>query len=189
MTSFRAGSMHRIVPAASHGTASIVHDAPDEFTRLRASLAGQPLESEKYTRLLIAEQVWMTDAEFEYRSNLRAIWEAHGDVLIAGLGIGFILPPILARPNVSSVTVVERNADVIDLVAPYFPKVKVVHADAYQWEPPRRSFDYIYFDIWKNVPNSDNMKEIRALKLRYRSALRKGGKTAAWCEDYARGRR
>lgn len=189
MTRFSPGSMSVVLPSGKHGAAEVLHDTPSPMQRLRAGINGMSLDCDTYTRLLIDGRLWMTDAEFEYRSNIGVVVEARGDVLIAGLGIGFILPPILARKEVSSVTVLERSADVIALVSPHFPKVKVIHADAHQWEPPKRSFDLIYFDIWADVPNSDNLKEIKALKLRYRSALRKGGRTAAWCEDHARSRR
>lgn len=189
MSEFSAGMMHKVIPPAEVGAARIIHDSPDKFTRLRASLARQPLNCDTYTRLLINGELWMTDAEYELATNYDAVRSARGDVLIAGLGIGFILRPMLAKPEVSSVTVIERSADVIALVSPHFPAVKVIEADAYAWEPPSKAFDFIYFDIWPNVPNADDLADIKALKTRYRKALRKGGKSAAWCESIARGGR
>jgi spermidine synthase len=88
----------------------------------------------------------MSDTNMERRSNWQVKDNAHGRVLIAGLGIGMILHPILdptraiisrrageALQPVEHVTVVELNQDVIDLVAPslarYGDRVTIVKAD------------------------------------------------------------
>lgn len=186
MTDFLPGRMSAVIPQGTVGRASIVHDSPDQFMRLRAAMAGMPLNEEKYARLLIDGSVWMTDAEYEWRTNQSAVSAAVGDVLIAGLGIGFILRPMLAKAGVSSITVIERDADVIALVAPHFPSVRVIEADAYTWTPPKKAFDCVYLDIWQNVPNADDWEDIKRLKRKYRAALRKGGWIAAWCEWKAR---
>ena len=183
---FMPGTMHLVVPTGKHGEAEIVHESPDRFTRLHGAIHGQPLECNKYTRLVIGGTLWMTDAEFEWRTSLTAVRKMRGDVLIIGLGIGFILSPIYRRRDISSVTVIEKSADVILLVAPCFPGVTVIEADAYKWTPPKCAFDVIYFDIWPNIPNADDWADIKKLKRKYRSALRTGGWIAAWCEDYAR---
>lgn len=187
----RPGTLHRILPPGQVGRAKIVHDSPDLLTRARAERDGQPLRAKKYTRLIVDGTLWMTDAEFECMTNLRVVEWAAGDVLIAGLGIGLILQPLLDSPDVKSVTVLERSADVIALVGPRYehPKLTIVEADAYTWKPPATAYNLIYFDIWANVPNEDNKEEITALKKRYRPALKRCGKTLAWCEQYARRRR
>lgn len=184
------GTLHTLIPAGQVGAAEIVHDAPNALTRLRAARDGQPLHAERYTRLLIDGTLWMTDAEFECRTNRRVIEWAVGDVLIAGLGIGLILRPLLDSVEVKSVTVLERSADVIALVGPRYahPKLTIIEADVYTWTPPKRAYNLIYFDVWANVPNEDNKEEITGLKKRYRSALRRHGKTLAWCEEHTRRR-
>lgn len=185
----RAGTLHKTIPVSEHGAAKVVHDTPDEFTRLRARWEGMPLYAQTYTRLFVDGELWMTDAEFECQTNTDFVRNAQGDVLIAGLGLGLILAPVLEKPAVTSVTVIERSADVVALIGPLYqnPKLTIIKADIHEWQSPKKSFDFIYFDIWANVPNSDTKPEIQALKKRYRSALKKGGKTAAWCENY-RGR-
>lgn len=163
----------------------MVHDTPSDFERLRARMSGMPLYAQTYTRLFIDGRLWMTDAEFECWTNLKFIERAYGDVLIAGLGIGLVLRPLLDAEDVSSVTVLERSPDVIALIGPLYqhPKLTIVEADCHQWEPPKKAYNFIYFDIWPDVPNSDNRDEIRGLKKRYRSALKTSGRTLAWCED------
>lgn len=180
----RAGTLHTRIPEGEHGVVKVVHDTPDEFTRLRARWDGMPLYAQKYTRLFIDGELWMTDAEFECSTNRDFVHRASGDVLIAGLGIGLIVQPLLEKQQVRSITVLERSADVIALIGPLYqnPKLTIVHADVKEWQPPKKAYDFIYFDIWSNVPNEDNKPEIRALRKRYRSSLKKGGRSFAWCE-------
>lgn len=184
---FAPCSMSKIVPEGKFGRAEIVHDKPDVMTRLRAARDGMPLNGEIYTRLIVDGTLWMTDAEFEWRSNLEHVRRMRGDVLIAGLGIGFVLRPILSKSEVKSVTVIERDGDVISLVSPHFcsEKLSIIKADAYEWNPPSRAYDCIYLDIWSDVPNEDNAEEIRTLKKNYRPALRAKGWIAAWCQNRA----
>lgn len=184
----RAGTLHTRIPEGEQGAARVVHDRPDSLTRLRAQMSGIPLYAEKYTRLFIDGQLWMTDAEFEWRSNLGFVVNAYGDVLIAGLGIGLILQPLIDSPKVDSITVIERSADVIALIAPHYPspKLTVIEADAYTWTPPKQAYNIIYFDIWADVPDSDNREQITTLKKQYRAALKKGGRSFAWCEERTR---
>lgn len=183
----QAGSLHKQIPAGVLGVAKVVHDTPDGLTRMRAAMHGQALSAETYTRLFVDGQLWMTDAEFECRTNNAFVWEAKGDVLIAGLGLGLILNPVLKKESVTSVTVLEISPDVVAMIGPLYQhsKLTVIHADVKVWSLPKRSFDFIYFDIWADVPNSDNREEITALKRRYRASLKTGGRTRAWCEEYA----
>ena len=67
---------------------------------------------------------------------------AHGDVLIGGLGIGLIILAIQDNPEVHSITVIEKNQEVIDMVATQLPlneKVKIIQADVFLWKPLARS--------------------------------------------------
>ena len=184
----RAGTLHQRIPASSLGTARIVHDTLDEFTRLRAQWDGMPLYAQVYTRLFVDGELWMTDAEFECQTNYDIAYHSRGDILIAGLGLGLIIGPMLEREQVRSVTVLEKSPDVIALIGPHYDSLKltIIEADVHEWQPPKKAYDFIYFDIWADVPNSDNRAEITALKKRYRTALKAGGKTSAWCENRVR---
>lgn len=184
----KAGTLHTRVPMGEHGTARVVHDSPSDFERFRARRDGMPLYAETYTRLFINGETYMTDAEFECWTNAEFVKRAFGNVLIAGLGLGLIVQPLIEAVDVESITILEKNADVIALIQPLYshPKVSVIHADVHEWEPPKKTYHLVYFDIWPNVPNSDTLKEIRNLKQKYKASLAKGGRTMAWCEDLAR---
>lgn len=168
----------RRVPSGKIGKAAIIHDKPDRFTRLRAAINGFALDDRTHVRLVVGDTVYMTDAQFERRTNFNVVLKAKGDVLIAGLGIGLILDPIIEKAK--TVTVVEREADVITLVGRHFPKAQHVQADIFQWTPPKGAkWDTIYFDIWPDICE-DDLEEAKALRKRYRKYLRRGGWMGSW---------
>src|SRR5687768_6070987 len=172
-------TLHKRVPMAQVGSARVVHDSPDAFTRMRAARDGQPLNADTYTRLFVDGKLWMTDAEFECWTNADFVRRAFGDVLVAGLGLGLVLQPLLDSKVVETVTVLERSADVIALIGPIYSNAKltIIEADARKWEPPKKAYHFVYLDIWADVPNSDTLKDIAALKQRYRPSLKKHGRT------------
>jgi hypothetical protein len=135
-----------------------------------------------YATLHIDGRLWMSDTPYEARSNREFLSHARrGAVLVAGLGLGFILPPVLARPEVTSVTVVERSADVVALVGPSLadPKLRLVTADIDTWRPPRGTrYDTIYFDIWPNACE-DNLPHVARLHQAFKGYLNRAN-PAAW---------
>lgn len=166
------------IPEGKLGRAEVIHDTPTQGDRLAGLFSGQPLNREKYCRLKIDGRTYMTDAEFERRTNAEFMREAHGDVLIAGLGIGLILDPLFDRCD--SVTVVENNTDVIALVGPCYPKATIIQADIMQWKPPDGSaWDTIYFDIWPSF-GEDQVAEGRKLERRFRKYLKEDGYMQSW---------
>ena len=137
----------------------------------------------------------MSDTDYEMRTNIAAVKAAKGDVLIGGLGLGMIVMPIASKLTVRSVTVIERNKDVIACIEPSLrrsmngtsDKVSIVHGDVFAWKPERagRQFDFIYFDIWTDCC-VDDVKPRTALHVKYRRYLRVGGKVTSWEYDHLR---
>lgn len=122
-----------------------------------------------YARLKVGSTTMMSDTPMEQRTNLDFIHNAHGDVLIGGLGIGLIILAIQDNPEVSSITVLEANQNVIDAVKPQLPlndKVRIIFADAFKWNPDRK-FDCIYMDIWPYINSDIYRKEMVPLKRKY----------------------
>ncbi len=82
------------------------------------------------------------------------IWvtQRTGDVLIGGLGIGMVNIPLLASDDITSVTIIEKEQDVIDLVWEHCAKddrFTLIHADVNTWEIPEDShWDFAWFDTW-----------------------------------------
>lgn len=156
---------------------------------LRAIRNGTPfmqVSPGKYCRLLIRGRLVMSDTQMERRTNGSFVLAAKGHVLLFGLGIGLVLPPVLKKPEVISVTVVEKEPDVIGLVANKHKhrKLTVVQGDAETYEPTQR-FDTIYIDIWPELC-TDSLEQMAALKKRYRKWLNRPGWIACWSEPELR---
>ena len=68
-------------------------------------------------------------------TNMDFCCNAYGDVLIGGLGIGMIILAIQDKSKVKSITVIEKNQEVIDIIAPqlkFNDKVKIICADVFE---------------------------------------------------------
>jgi len=183
-------AMADIVPQGNRGQASVSHfqisSKEAEFSKLRAELnPGREVSvrSGRYCRLTVAGQTMMTDTPMEHNSNREFVQGAKGRVLIAGLGIGMVLVPLLKNPQVSHITVMEKSLDVIELVAPSFhqesDRLTILHQDCFDGCPKGLKFQTIYFDIWPTICG-DNWPEMRKLHRKYRSALEPAGWMGSW---------
>ncbi len=199
-------NMAEIIPEGKEGDAEIVHFQVSEddarATALRALLHGdgdEIVHPGRYCKLKIGDSLVMTDTEMERRSNLEIVTQARGNVLIAGLGLGMILVPILKKKEVEKVTVVEKNKNVLSLVAPHIyrhmpslatHKLRVVNDDIFEWVPvgARRSYDVIYFDIWSTM-NTDNLADMTKLRRRFAWWLKAGGWSGCWYQEELRARK
>ena len=77
-----------------------------------------PPDPGDYIRLLIDGQLYMSDTKFEYYTNREFLYNAHGDVMIAGLGIGLVIKnmmPKILDGTITSITIYEKYRDVIGL--------------------------------------------------------------------------
>lgn len=159
-------AMIDLVPEGRVGNAEVVHFDISDAAAMMESMRGQMTFSGRYAELRVYGQLVMSDTSYEKRSNYGVVLQARGHVLIAGLGLGMILHPILAKAYVESVTVVEISADVIELIRPTLPtdsRLTLVNADISTWRPPKGTkYDCIYFDIWPDIC-TDNLAEMRRL--------------------------
>lgn len=126
----------------------------------------------RYMRLRNAARgVVMSNTPMEVLTNREAYRNAHGKVLVNGLGLGMLLDGLLRKAEVQSVRVIEIDRDVIDLVAPRFAqhqKFEVVHADAFAYRPGKGEvFDYVWHDIWDDF-SRENIPQMKKLVARYR---------------------
>lgn len=149
------------------------------------------LEAGTYTNLCVSGSIMMSDTPMEQNTNEEFIWNAHGDVLIGGLGIGLILYNLrekVAKGTVTSITVMEKYQDVIDLVLPRIQplfsdgSLKVILQDVLEYKPAKEEkFDTIYFDIWPAI-SSDNYSDMVLLHRRWGRHLRENGWMSSWCK-------
>lgn len=78
-------------------------------------------------RLLYQGKQWMT-ANFAHNIQFKELYSsydlAYGDVVLSGLGLGLLPLWVANKPNVTSVTVYEKNSDVIELFKLNNPQIQ-----------------------------------------------------------------
>lgn len=181
-----------LIPEGESGNVRVEHMEIDkrasEFTHIRAMVnpgRDEYIPQGVYVRLYVGHETMMTDTPMEKHSNRDVVLIASGRVLIAGLGVGMILHPIADKERVEHITVIEKNPDVIKLVAPSLPKkVTVVEGDIFEWTPPKGTkFDTIYFDIWPHI-TLDNLPQMAKLHRRFGRFKAEGGWMESWKRDH-----
>lgn len=155
----------------------------------------QRIESGDYVKLIVNGELMMSDTRMEKFTNRDFISNAHGEVMIAGLGIGLILEnliPLCESGKVTRVVVYEKYQDVIDLVASRYVSrmpLEVHLADIMEYHPLKEEkYDTIYFDIWP-VIEEDNLKDIRILHNRWKNHKKAGAWMDSWMAHHLRRRR
>lgn len=175
------------VPEGSKGKWTVskftVSEEDAKFSALRAAIKGRGyVPAGTYTQLTCQGRgIVMSDTPDERRDHWKAVNMACDHVLINGLGLGMVLGAILKKEkmgskSVSKVTVVELDADVIELVGPSYasdPRVEIVHASAFDYQPPKGIvYGCVWHDIWDDLCG-DNLPEMTKLKRKY-------GRKADW---------
>lgn len=127
----------------------------------------------KFVRLLHKGEVVMSNTDMEKCTNANFVRNAHGKVLIGGLGIGLILLAIQDKQEVEKIVVVEKYKEVIGLVKDQLllnEKVEVVNADVWEYTPEEK-FNTIYMDIWNYINTDVYRDSMKPLIARYKKFL------------------
>lgn len=126
------------------------------------------------------EGVMMSDYPDEKITNQKFIDNAYGDILIFGLGIGLIVFPLLNEDNVRSITIVEMDPELPNLVGSVikkmdaFSKVNILQGNAFDYaDKLNQKYDTIYFDIWARITD-ESFDEMERLHDMYRHLLKSG---------------
>ena len=114
---------------------------------------------EKFSYLALCEgqNVWMSLNPNEIETMKPFIKKAKGEVLVLGLGMGYV-PFMMANKNeVKHITIVEKDPNIINLfnkvLFPSFTnknKISVVQDDAIHYLNAKKKYDYIFADLWHN---------------------------------------
>lgn len=130
----------------------------------------------RYVRLMHGDHLMMSNTMMEKRTNAAFCNDAHGDILIGGLGLGLIVAAIQDNQDVHSITVLEKHQEVIDMIAPqikFNDKVKIIRADVFDWKPEKGiRYDCIYMDIWSCINSDIYRKEMVPLKRKWAHYLK-----------------
>lgn len=200
--------MVELIPEMREGSYGITHHTLDEdfvkLEQLRSMIhyrAGETryLEATTYCELrrywthdkhpdIEHNCVIMSDTPMERMTNIDFIRASKGDVLIAGLGIGMVLWPLIQKEKVSSVTVIEIEQDIIKMIEPVFAplakeqgvELTVICDSIFDWKIPKNvMWNTIYFDIWDDVCG-DHYDEMKVLHRRFSRCRPVGGWIGSW---------
>ena len=126
----------------------------------------------RYLSVLQKGREWMTMMPNEIVTQRLPIKKAKGKVATYGLGLGYFAFMCARKDNVKSVTIVEKDQNVIklfkELLLPQFEnpeKINIVCYDAFDFaenQAPRLKFDYIFADIWHDP--SDGVSAYKRFK-------------------------
>lgn len=128
----------------------------DDFKE-NISLAYSPVDY-PYLALIQDDKIWMAIIPHEINTMKDAIEEAHGDVLVLGLGLGYYPFMIASKDNVKSITIIENDQNIIDIftkyILPTFPHqniITIIKDDAFSYmKKEHHKFDFAFFDIYRS---------------------------------------
>ncbi|MBR4266389.1 MAG: hypothetical protein IKQ46_10070 [Bacteroidales bacterium] len=125
------------------------------------------MEEFKFPAVLENGREWMSVKPNEIETMQIPIENAHGKVLAYGLGLGYFAFMASQKRSVESVTIVEKNPEIIDLftseLLPQFPnaqKINIINTDAFEYaekSAPNENYDYTFSDIWHDTGDGLSM--------------------------------
>lgn len=115
------------------------------------------------------KDLWMSYTPQEVITLRSGVRKAKGAVIVAGLGMGWMLTRVAHKPSVTSVLLVERDEALCDWLWPVIrdkywldqkvrSKMTYCHADAVE-EIPKRTADVALWDIWESLGAVDKYDE------------------------------
>jgi hypothetical protein len=139
----------------------------------------EPVMIERMVALVRRGQSWMSIAPFEIESQGVGVRLARGRVLMFGLGLGWAAAAAACLPDVTSVTVVERDSDILALhheldIFSQLPeaaraKLRLIEGDAFTYVPDR-PVDLLVPDIWQPLINDERLDEVRKMQANVNAA-------------------
>lgn len=118
---------------------------------------------------------WMSLTPHEIESQELGYKHASGNMVIMGLGMGWIAANAALNSLVTNVTVIERDPDIISLFTesgafesiPTLArqKISIVEADALKWRPePDQTIDFLYADIWLHLAEQGVFRQVKQMQ-------------------------
>lgn len=112
-----------------------------------------------YLNLLENDQVWMNITPFEINTMKKSIEKAKGKVLTFGLGLGYFAYIVSNKKEVDSITIVEKNKDIIDFIYENIiskfknkEKINIINDDIYNYSSGKlKEYDFIFVDTYKQA--------------------------------------
>ncbi|MEE8241528.1 MAG: hypothetical protein V3R16_09695, partial [Nitrospirales bacterium] len=167
LTTMRGPSYHK----GSYGRWSLSQLTIPDFVRGYCSKC-LLVRSHEVWGLFREKLLWMSMLPLERESLVFQYEAARGHTVIMGLGMGFLLYNVLRKPEVTKVTVIEQDREVIeflDIMADVrswqgAEKLHIVEADALTWKPDQlwSPVDVLLVDIWRTFATEKRIQQIQA---------------------------
>ncbi len=128
--------------------------------------------------------IWMTDLPEELNQIAEMLYNVNprGRVLVGGLGLGILAATVAAHPGVTSVTVIERSAEVIELCQQ--PGYTVVQKDIKTYlELSAQPVDYYLLDTWTATSEGTWWADVMPLRRIIRQRWGRKPVIHCWAED------
>lgn len=124
---------------------------------------------------------WMLITPNEIETMEEAVNEAKGRVLTYGLGLGYYAYMASQKQEVSSLTIVERDENVINLFEKYIlpqfenkDKITIINEDAFKYaknQMNKDNYDFVFVDIWHDPSDGVDMylkmKKLESENIKY----------------------
>ena len=133
----------------------------------------------KYLTLSKDNVIWMSINPNEINTMDEDIKSMHGNILVLGLGLGYISYMLSLKDDVNSITIIEKDEEIINLFNKYLlnnfkfkNKIKIIYQDALNYLKNNHldSYQFVYVDLYHN-PN-DGLKlflNIKKIESKYSS--------------------
>lgn len=112
-------------------------------------------DSFSYLALCEGGNIWMSLNPNEIETMEPFINKAEGNVLVFGLGMGYVPFMMSEKSEVKHITIIEKDQNIINLfntlLFPSFPhkeKITIVRSDALKYDISHKQYDYIFADLW-----------------------------------------
>lgn len=137
----------------------LLWDMPDLAAEPVVPKLGFFTEDVVFPSIYEGDTPWMSVCPSEIFSMEASVAQAHGRVLVLGLGLGYYPFMIAEKETVTSITIVERQPEVVRLFRdhllgqfPHGDKIRIVTADALEYMDTVSPdmYDFCFADIWEN---------------------------------------
>lgn len=157
------------------------------------------MDEQLYLEVGAGHDLWALESEYKDYMDQFVVRHPRGKCLEVGLGLGVASRCIMTFPEVTHLTTVERNPNVIatheslvylmdtkaDKWMPYnYDKHTVVNSDGLQYLlDTQEKYNFIFLDFYKMI-DEDSLPEIRDMANAARECLTDNGFVLGWLDPY-----
>lgn len=111
-----------------------------------------------YQTIKYKNTTWMSLIPHEINTMEKAIFEASGNVVVYGLGLGYFPYMVSLKDSVNHIDIIEKDPKIIELfkqnILPQFnnkKKINIIENDAFKYINNNNKYDYIFVDLWHDA--------------------------------------